>query len=77
MSKNSPRGKLIGSLGKPYNNMTKKEKIEELRRRGKLQDDYVNGRLPDFVYNFGSPTKEAMAYLKRLKKEYTKLKGGV
>ena len=67
MSHNHPRGKFTGDLGKPWADMTKKEKIARLKKSIKTQDDYVNLKMPKYVYRFGPPSKEARTHLSRMK----------
>jgi len=53
------RGKFTGTMGKPWKEMTKAEKRKELDNRIAVQQEYVDG---------GDASKEAKAYLRRIKK---------
>ncbi len=80
MAKNSPRGKYTGiPMGKPWNEMTKKEKLADLKEKIRKQEDYVQARgiwknkgiINRGLYGDGS----AERCLRRLKRLYKKLGG--
>jgi len=75
MSHSHPRGKFTGDVGKPWARMTKKEKIARLQKSIKTQGDYVNEKMPKFIYNLGPPTKESRLYLNRMKQSLKILEG--
>jgi hypothetical protein len=68
------RGKFTGKFGKAWDDMDNEEKLAEVRKRGKIQQLYVEGIGGDRMYTLGGSSKESKAYLNRLKKLYIELK---